>query len=372
MSTVSEKRDFYETLGVARNASDDEMKKAYRKLALKYHPDRNQGDKKSEAHFKEINEAYSILSDPEKRKAYDTFGHTGPQASDFGAGQSGDFGDIFGSIFEDFFGGGGNAGQHRKRAQRGGDLQYNLTVSFEDAMFGKEAELRLRHADPCAGCKGTGAKAGSIRACPACKGSGQLRAQQGPFVVNRTCSQCRGEGRVSAEACPSCRGSGQTMRDKTISVKVPPGIETGMRLRVSGAGEAGGNGGPSGDLYVAVSVAEHPHFAREGSDLRCDVPISFIKAILGGQVDAPTIKGKMTVRIPPGTQDGKLFRLKGLGFPSLQGHRIGDQLVKIKVEIPTHLTPKQAELLEAYAKISGDGDGADVGETLFEKVKSLF
>ncbi len=369
MSVASEKQDYYALLGVARGASDDDLKKAYRKLALKHHPDRNQGDKKAEAHFKEINEAYGVLSDPEKRKAYDTFGHAGPQQAD-GFGQTGDFGDVFGSIFEDFFGGGAGRRQRRSRAQRGGDLQYNLTVSFEDAMFGKEAELRLRHADPCADCKGTGAKAGSIRTCPACKGAGQVRSQQGPFVLNRTCGQCRGEGRVSSEGCPACRGSGQTMRDKTLSVKVPPGIETGMRLRVAGAGEAGTNGGPPGDLYVAISVTEHPHFIRDGSDLRCDVPISFIKAILGGQVDAPTIKGKMTVKIPPGTQDGKIFRLKGLGFPSLQGHRIGDQLVRIKVEIPTHLTPKQAELLEAYAKISGEGP--DGTETIFDKVKSLF
>ncbi len=365
MSAVGEKRDYYEVLGVSKNASDEEMKKAYRKLALKYHPDRNQGDKKAEAHFKEINEAYGTLSDPQKRKAYDTFGHAGPQAGGFE--QGGDFGDIFGSIFEDFFGGGA---QHKGRARRGGDLQYNLTVSFEEALFGKEAELQLRHADPCAPCKGTGAKPGSIQTCHVCKGSGQMRFQQGPFVVNRTCGQCRGEGRVSTEACPTCRGSGQTTRDKTISVKVPPGIETGMRLRVAGAGSAGPNSGPPGDLYVMVSVAAHAHFTREGNDIHCDVPISFIKAILGGQVDAPTIKGKMAVKIQPGTQDGKIFRLKGLGFPSLQGHRIGDHLARIRVEIPTRLTPRQAELLEEYAKISGEQ--TDTGETLLEKVKNLF
>lgn len=368
---MATKRDYYEVLGVERSASEEDLKKAYRKMALKFHPDRNPGDQGAEEQFKEINEAYSVLADPGKRKQYDVFGHAasaGGGAGGFDFGQGG-FSDIFGDIFEEFFG--GAPGQGRRRAQRGNDLRYNMTVTFEEAIFGKDAKIKLRRPEPCGQCKGTGAKGGNTKVCSTCGGAGQIRFQQGLFAVSRTCSACRGEGRVFAEVCPECRGERYTARDKTISVKIPPGIETGSRLRVTGEGEAGANGGPAGDLYVVITVEEHPLFSREGSNIICEVPISFIKAILGGKVEAPTIKGNTAVKIPPGTQDGKIFRLKGLGFPNLRGYGIGDQLVKIKVEIPTKLTPKQKELLEEYAKISGEPVDSDSGK-LFEKVKNLF
>jgi molecular chaperone DnaJ len=367
---MATKRDYYEVLGTERNASEEELKKAYRKLALKFHPDRNPGDKQAEDQFKEINEAYSVLADAEKRKQYDHFGHAGPAgAGGFDFSQGGGFSDIFGDIFEEFFG--GSPGQGRRRAQRGNDLRYNMTISFEEAIFGKEAKIKLRRPEPCEGCKGTGAKDGSTKVCTTCGGAGQLRFQQGLFAVSRTCTACRGEGRIIKEACPQCHGEKYTTRDKTISVKIPPGVETGSRLRVTGEGETGFNGGPSGDLYVVLTVQEHPQFVREGDNILCEVPITFIKAILGGKVEAPTIKGATVVKIPPGTQDGKIFRLKGLGFPNLRGYGIGDELVKIKVEIPTKLTPKQKELLEEYAKASGEPIEADSGK-LFEKVKNLF
>lgn len=366
------KRDYYEVLGVEKNASEEELKKAYRKMALKYHPDRNPGDKEAEEHFKEINEAYSVLADSEKRKGYDLFGHAGAGAGaggfDFGQGGGG-FSDIFGDIFEEFFG--GSPGQGRRRAQRGNDLRYNMTITFEEAIFGKEAKIKLRRPEPCGACKGTGAKGGNTKTCSTCGGTGQIRFQQGLFAVSRTCHQCRGEGRIMTEACPDCRGERYIARDKTISVKIPPGVETGSRLRVTEEGEVGSNGGPAGDLYVVITVQEHPLFVRDGDNILCEVPVSFIKAILGGKVEAPTIKGNTTVKIPAGTQDGKVFRLKGLGFPNLRGYGIGDQLVKIKVELPTKLTPKQKELLEEYAKISGEPVEADSGK-LFEKVKNLF
>lgn len=373
---MTDKKDYYDTLGVERNASEDDLKKAYRKLALKYHPDRNHGDKKAEERFKEANEAYSVLNDAEKRRAYDTYGHAAGAAQAGGPGgfgQSADFSDLFGgagSIFEEFFGGGGG-GARRQRAQAGRDLQYNMTIAFEDSIFGKEADIRFRRDEPCDSCRGTGAKGGNVQTCAACRGAGQVRMQQGPFVVNRTCGTCRGAGRTAAEACPTCRGGGNIAREKTLSVKVPPGVETGTRLRVSGEGEQGSRGGPSGDLYVALTVSDHPHFAREGDHITCAVSVSFVKAILGGKVEAPTIKGSTTLNLPAGVQDGKVFRLKGLGFPSLRGHGIGDQLVRIKIDIPTKLSARQRELLEEYARVSGDDSGSGP-DNLLGKVKNLF
>jgi len=372
---MTDKKDYYDVLGVERNASEDDLKKAYRKMALKHHPDRNPGDKKAEDRFKEANEAYSVLNDAEKRRAYDTYGHAAGAAQAGGPGgfgQSADFSDIFGdvgSIFEGFFGGGGG-GKRGQRAQAGRDLQYNMTIAFEESIFGKEADIRIRRNEPCASCRGTGAKGGNTQTCAACRGAGQVRMQQGPFVVSRTCGTCRGAGRTAAEACPTCRGGGETARDKTISVKVPPGVETGTRLRISGEGEPGSRGGPSGDLYVGLTVSDHPHFAREGDHITCTAPVSFVKAILGGKVEAPTIKGPTMLNIPAGTHDGKVFRLKGLGFPSLRGHGIGDELVRIKIDIPTKLSARQRELLEEYAQISDDaGSGPD---NLIGKVKNLF
>ncbi len=367
---MSDKRDYYDLLGVGRSASDDEIKKAYRKLAMKYHPDRNPGDKKAEAHFKEINEAYGVLSDGEKRKAYDMFGHAGPAQTGGMGGGFHDFSDAFGSIFEDFFGGGGGGRQRGgKRARQGADLQYNLTIDFEESLFGKEAEIRLRRPEECVSCRGTGAKGGNTKTCPACKGAGQVRMQQGPFVINRTCGQCRGAGQTATERCPACRGEGQTIKERTLSVHVPAGVETGTRLRMTGEGEPGSYGGPHGDLYVLLTVRDHPRFVREGNHIRCDVPTDFVTAILGGKIEAPTIKGKTTLTIPPGTQDGKIFRLKGLGFPNLRGHGIGDELVRIKITLPTQLSARQRALLEEYAKLSGDDLDPD---DLFGKVKNLF
>lgn len=369
---ANHKIDYYEALGVERNASDEELKKAYRKMALKYHPDRNPGDKAAEEKFKEVNEAYSVLADAEKRRSYDLFGHAG-QAG-MGAGgfdfNQGGFSDIFGDIFEEFFGGSAG-GRGRTRAQRGNDLRYNMTITFEEAYFGKEAKIKLRRPEPCSGCKGTGAKGGATKVCPTCNGAGQLRFQQGMFAVSRSCSQCRGEGRIITEPCPQCKGERYTTRDKTISVKVPPGVESGSRLRVTGEGEAGTNGGPTGDLYVVITVQDHSQFMRDGDHILCEVPVSFVKAILGGKVEAPTMKGPTAVKIPPGTHDGKIFRLKGLGFANVRGYGIGDQLVRIKVEIPSKLTAKQRELLEEYARVSGEPIEPDSGK-LFEKVKNLF
>ncbi len=375
-------KSYYATLGVEQNASEEEIKKAYRKMALKYHPDRNRGDKAAEERFKRGNEAYSVLSDPEKRRNYDLFGEAGVSGAGYGGGfgQTGGFSDVFGNIFEEFFGASASQGSHasqgrggRARAQRGNDLKYSLTLSFEDALFGKEVEINLRRPESCPRCDGTGAKGGrgGVKPCSTCGGSGQLRFQQGLFTVGRTCHQCHGEGHVIKEPCPQCEGAGAIPRDKMISVKVPAGVDTGVRLRVSGEGEMGVHGGPPGDLFVFLSVAEHPHFARDGNDILCEVPIGFTKAILGGSVLAPTIKGETSIKIPPGTQSGKTFRLKGLGFPSLKGHQVGDQLVKIRVEIPTRLTQKQRSLLEEYEKVAAEGLESDPNP-FFEKVKNLF
>ncbi|HYM38402.1 MAG TPA: molecular chaperone DnaJ [Nitrospiraceae bacterium] len=370
------KRDYYETLGVERSASDDELKKAYRKLARQHHPDLQTGDnqkKAAEEKFKEINEAYEVLSDQGKRQRYDTFGHAGgPQG--FGGGFEGfDFGrgggaaDIFGDIFEDFFGGG------RSRTERGSDLQYNLELSFEEAIYGKDVKLKIPRWEKCQECNGSGAKSSTgIKTCSGCRGTGQLRFQQGFFSVSRPCSQCEGSGHIITEPCTACRGKKRVHRERTLSVTIPPGIETGMRLRLSHEGEDGNNGGPAGDLYVAVSVKPHPIFTRQDTDIICDVPVSFVTAALGGKVAVPTLTGETIIKVPPGTQHDKLLRLKGLGVPSLRHNRhAGDQIIRVKVEIPTKLTAKQKEILAEFAKASGmtldqDGDG------FFEKMKGYF
>lgn len=374
MASVS-KRDFYETLGVDRNASDEDLKKAYRKLARQYHPDLQTGEqqkKHAEEKFKEINEAYEHLSDQEKRRRYDMFGHAGAQGGagfegfDFGRGAG--FGDVFNDIFEDFFGGqrGG------ARAERGNDLQYNLELTFEESVYGKEAKLKIPRWETCGDCKGTGAKsAASVKTCPSCKGAGQIRLQQGFFSVSRPCGQCEGAGRIVTDPCPTCQGRQRVYRERTIPVHIPAGIETGMRLRLSNEGEHGANGGPPGDLYVAISVKPHPIFTRKGTDILCDVPVNFVTAVIGGKIEVPTLKGTTIIKVPPGTQQDKLLRLKGLGIPSLKGHQTGDQLYTIKIQIPTKLTARQKELLMEFAKESGmsmepDGDG------FFDKMKTFF
>ncbi|MFQ5543979.1 MAG: molecular chaperone DnaJ [Nitrospiria bacterium] len=368
---MASKRDYYETLGVDKNASGDALKKAYRKLALKYHPDRNAGNKGAEEKFKEINEAYGVLSDAGRRKQYDTFGHAGPAGSggfDFG-GQGGGFSDVFGDIFEEFFG--GQPAQGGQRVQRGSDLRYNMTITFEEALFGKEGKIKLRRPEPCTLCHGTGAKGGATKRCPTCGGAGQVRFQQGFFAVSRTCSTCQGTGKTISEHCSLCRGERYTLKEKTISVKIPPGVDTETRLRVSGEGEMGANGGPSGDLFVVLTVKDHPQFSRDGDYILCDAPVSFVKASLGGKIEVPTIKGSTMLKIPAGTQDGKRFRLKGLGFPNIRGQGIGDQLVTVKIKIPTKLNQEEREILEKYAHITGEEVHSE-SDNLFGKVKNLF
>jgi molecular chaperone DnaJ len=368
------KRDFYETLGVDRNASDEELKRAYRKLARQYHPDLQtdaQQKKAAEEKFKEVNEAYEHLSDQDKRKRYDMFGHAGTQAGsgfegfDFGRGG---FGDVFNDIFEDFFGGqrGGT------RAERGNDLQYNLEVTFEESVYGKETKLKIPRWESCQDCKGSGAKsASSMKTCPSCKGAGQIRLQQGFFSVSRPCGQCEGAGRIITEPCPTCQGRQRVYRERTIAVHIPAGIETGMRLRLSSEGEHGVNGGPPGDLYVAITVKPHPIFQRKGNDILCEVPISFVTAVIGGKIEVPTLKGTTIMKVPAGTQPDKVLRLKGLGVPSLKSQTTGDQLFTIKVQIPTKLTTKQKELLLEFAKESGMTMEAD-GDGFFDKMKTFF
>lgn len=370
------KRDYYETLGVNREASEEEIKKAYRRLARQYHPDLQSGDhqkKAAEEKFKEINEAYEVLSDPEKRRRYDLFGHAGGQqgfggAEGFDFGRGG-FGDIFNDIFEDFFGVGGRGG---KRAERGSDLQYNLELSFEEAVYGKEVKLKIPRWETCQDCKGTGARsATALKACPTCKGAGQLRFQQGFFSISRPCNQCDGAGQIISDPCPTCRGRKRVYRERTLSVNIPAGIESGMRLRLTNEGEHGVHGGPPGDLYVAITVKPHPIFTRKGNDVVCDVPIPFVTAILGGKVEVPTLKGSTAIKIPSGTQHDKTIRLKGLGVPSLKGHQPGDQIVRVKIQIPTKLTPRQKELLTEFAKESGMSLDTE-GEGFFDKMKTFF
>jgi molecular chaperone DnaJ len=372
MSTVG-KRDYYETLGVERSASDDELKKAFRKLARQYHPDLHSSPeqkKTSEEKFKEINEAYEVLSDQDKRKRYDMFGHAGAQggSSGFEGFSGGGFGDIFNDIFEDFFG----TPRGRSRAERGNDLQYNLDLTFEEAVYGKEAKLKIPRWETCAECKGTGARsATAIKMCPSCKGAGQLRFQQGFFSVSRPCGQCEGSGQIITEPCATCQGRQRVHQERTLSVQIPPGIESGMRLRLSNEGEHGVQGGPPGDLYVAITIKPHPIFRRQNLDIACDLPVNFVTATLGGKIEVPTLKGKTVMKIPAGTQPDKILRLKGLGFPSLKGNQTGDQIFNVKIEIPTKLSPRQKELLQDFAKESGMTPETD-GDGFFDKMKTFF
>ena len=363
------KRDYYEILGVDRNASEEEIKKAYRRLARQHHPDTqtNEQEKKTaEETFKEINEAYATLSDQDKRRRYDTFGHAeGPQGFE-GFGQG--FGDIFNDIFEDFFGGrpGG------RRVTRGSDIEYRLNLAFEDAINGKEVSLKIPLWEICKECRGSGAKSPEhIKTCPSCKGAGQLRFQQGFFTLNKTCGRCQGAGHTITAFCPTCRGQQRVQTERVLTVHIPAGVETGTRLRLANEGEPGENGGPPGDLYVLIQVAPHPTFTRKGNDIVCELPISFAAAALGAKIKVPTLKGDGTViNIPPGTQHDKIFRLKGLGSPSLRGNGTGDQLIRVKVEIPTNLTPKQKELLEEYARSSGEPLDHEGG--ILSKMKNMF
>jgi molecular chaperone DnaJ len=367
---LSAKKDYYELLAVSRNASEEEIKKAYRRLALQLHPDRNPGDKQAEEKFKEVSEAYQILSDAEKRAKYDQYGHaafgeSGPFAGgfDFTAG----FEDVFGDIFGEFFGGGGRRGRGR-----GDDLRYNLTLKFEEAVSGTEKKIKIPRHGQCETCRGSGARAGTTpQTCPTCRGRGQVNFQQGFFSVSRTCSQCQGQGTIIKDPCASCGGSGRLRKLHTLSVKIPSGVDTGSRLKLRGEGESAPAGGTPGDLYVVIQVEPHPIFVRENQDIFCDVPISFAQATLGAEIDVPTLNGKVKMKIPPGTQSGKVFRMKGKGINDVQGYHQGDQHVRVFVETPTHLTARQKELLREFAAAGGE-EVNPMAKGFIDKMKELF
>ena len=373
------KRDYYEILGVSRNASEDELKKAYRKQALKYHPDRNPDNKEAEQKFKEASEAYAVLSNKQKRAQYDQYGHV--EGMEGGEGYSGygefsGFGDIFGDIFSEFFGGGPSRGGGRQSgAQRGSDLQYNMEISFEEAAFGHTTEITFPRMITCDQCGGLGAKsAKDVEVCPVCHGSGQQRMQQGFFSVATTCNRCRGQGRVVKSACPKCKGDGRERKQNKLRVNIPPGVDTGARLKLSGEGESGVNGGPPGDLYIAISVAQHPFFQREGNDVYCEVPVTFSQAALGAELVVPTMDGKVEFKIPPGTQNGRNFRMRGKGIPALRGGGRGDQYVRVFVEVPNDLTNRQKELLKEFSKLEKDyvSKNYPLIDKFLKKVKELF
>ncbi len=346
------KQDYYELLGVAKNASDAEIKKAFKRLAMKYHPDRNPDDSEAEAKFKEAKEAYDVLSDAQKRAAYDQFGHAGVDPSaGAGAGFGGgaNFSDIFGDVFSDIFSGGGRGGGGGQRAYRGSDLRYRLDLDLEDAVAGTTVKIKVPSMVPCTECDGSGAKKGSSPStCTTCGGHGQVRMQQGFFSVQQTCPRCHGTGKMIGDPCGKCHGQGRVKETKTLSVKVPAGVDIGDRIRLSGEGEAGENGGPPGDLYVEINVKPHPIFTREESNLHSEVPISFVAAALGGELEVPTLNGKVKLKIPPETQSGSVFRLRGKGVKQVRGGATGDLMCRVMVETPVKLTGQQKELLQQF------------------------
>jgi molecular chaperone DnaJ len=379
------KEDYYELLGVEKTASEDELKKAYRKKAVQYHPDKNPGSKPAEEMFKKISEAYEVLKDPQKRAAYDRYGHAAFQQGGAGAhghgGMGGGFHDPFdifrdvfggasgggGGIFEEFFGGGGRDG-----GRDGSDLRYDLEITLEEAARGLEKEISFRKAVTCERCNGSGAEPGSKRVtCPTCRGAGQIRRSGGIITFTQTCPTCGGAGTKVEKACSACRGEGRVAKTTKLNVRIPPGVDTGSRLRSVGNGEAGAAGGQSGDLYIVLSVKEHEIFERQGDDLFCEIPIKFTLASLGGTIEVPTLSGKVSLKIPIGTQSGTTFRLKTKGMPSLRGGGHGDQLVRVNVEVPTSLSPEQRKKLEEFALLSGDAD-EPMSKNFFEKAKKFF
>jgi molecular chaperone DnaJ len=345
------KRDYYEVLDVSKNVSEADLKKAYRRLAMKYHPDRNPNNKEAENNFKEAKEAYEVLSDPQKRAAYDQFGHSGVQGAGGGYGEGfggagASFSDIFGDVFGDIFGGGRGGGS---RVYRGADLQYNLEVSLKDAVNGCEVKIRVPRMEACDSCHGSGAKPGSTpETCKTCNGIGQVRMQQGFFSVQQTCPRCHGQGKVVTDPCSSCSGTGRVKQHKTLSVKVPAGVDTGDRIRLSGEGEAGQNNGPPGDLYVQINVKPHKIFSREDNNLLCDIPLSIATAALGGEIEVPTLEGRVKLKIPTETQSGKIFRIRGKGVKPVRGGPRGDILCKVHIETPVRLSVEQRELLRRF------------------------
>ncbi|MDX2163987.1 MAG: molecular chaperone DnaJ [Gammaproteobacteria bacterium] len=378
------KRDYYEVLGLQKNASADDIKKSYRKLAMKYHPDRNPGDKASEEKFKEAKEAYEVLSDDKKRSMYDQFGHAGAQQGGFGgfgfdpsqAHAAGDFADMFGDIFGDIFGarGGRRSGSGRTHAQRGADLRYDLSLTLEQAVFGKTLEVRIPTLARCNTCEGSGAKKGTTATtCSTCGGAGQVRMQQGFFSIQQPCPDCHGTGKMIKNPCSDCRGEGRKHEYKTLAVKIPAGINDGDRIRLSGEGEAGLNGGPPGDLYVQVHVQPHNIFHREDNNLICEMPISFATATLGGKLDVPTLEGHVELKIPSETQSGKMFRLRGKGVKSVRGGGVGDLICRVTVETPVKLSQAQKDLLKTFDDSLGQENIHNPkASSWFDSVKKFF
>jgi molecular chaperone DnaJ len=374
------KRDYYEVLGVEKSASDEEIKKAYRKLAIKYHPDKNPGDKAAEEQFKELGEAYEVLNDAQKRAAYNQYGHAAfDKRAGGGFGRTGGFHDPFdvfrevfggGSIFEDLFGGGGRSDP--SQPQRGEDLRYDMELTFLEAAHGAEKEISISKAERCDVCQGSGAEAGSkARTCPTCGGRGQVISSRGIFSIAQACPACQGAGRVIEKPCKNCRGQGRVERASKIKLRIPGGVDTGSRLRSTGNGEAGWRGGPHGDLYVVLHIKQHEIFQRDGDDLLCEVPVSFIQAALGAEIDVPTLDGKASIKMPAGTQPGTMFKLKGKGMRNVQGYGHGDLHVRIGVEVPTHLTSAQKAKLQEFSELC-NGKESPLSQTFFEKAKKLF
>jgi len=369
---MNQKRDYYEVLGVSQNSNDQEIKSAYRKLAIKYHPDKNPSDREAaEERFKEAAEAYSVLSDPEKRTRYDRFGHSGLQGgfSGFDPATFGDFGDILG----EFFGFGDIFGTRRRGGpERGSDLRYDLKISFREAAFGLRTKIKIPRQDTCSSCEGRGAAKGKHPViCQACHGSGQVRYQQGFFSISRTCGQCQGGGKIVRDPCETCQGRGRVRKEKVLEIKIPAGVDNGARLRVQGEGEAGTQGASYGDLYVVIFVEEHPFFQRQGNNIYCQVPLGITQAVLGAEIYVPTLEGEEKVKIPAGTQTGSVFRLRHKGIVSLGERGHGDQFVTVNIAIPTKLTKEQRQLFEDLAQVSKDEETAQ-GRNLFDKVKDIF
>ncbi|MEW6996719.1 molecular chaperone DnaJ [Colwelliaceae bacterium BS250] len=375
------KRDYYEVLAISKDASERDIKKAYKRLAMKYHPDRTKGDKDKEEQFKEVKEAYEILNDDQKRAAYDQYGHAAFEqgghggGGGFGGGQ--DFGDAFGDIFGDIFGGGGRGGRGQSRAQRGSDLRYNLDMNLEEAVKGKTVELKVPTLVNCDPCNGSGAKKGSSAStCSTCHGHGQVQMRQGLFAVQQTCPMCSGRGKVIKDPCTSCRGQGRVEKTKTLSAKIPAGVDTGDRIRLSGEGEAGEMGAPAGDLYVQVNVRDHEIFVRDENNLYCEVPIGFTIAALGGEIEVPTLGGKVKLKVPSETQTGKMFRLRGKGVKSVRSSMIGDLMCKVVIETPVNLTSEQTDLLNQLQASMGEGKDAaryrPKEQGFFDGVKKFF